>query len=115
MHPSTTYVVAVAVGALVAVSGARGAAEDAAKEHTDLAKGLSAAKVSLRRGLSAAATTGNTEPEAVGLRAIRQGFGAVGRDDADIAARATFLHDSPCAHLRREEEGVRSMPPGGHR
>jgi hypothetical protein len=58
MHRSMTYVLAVAIGALVAVSGARAAAEDAAKEHAELAKALSAAKVSLGRGLSAAATTG---------------------------------------------------------
>jgi hypothetical protein len=58
MHRSTTYIVAVAVGALVAVSGTLAAAEDAAKEHAELAKALSAAKVSLDRGLSAAATNG---------------------------------------------------------
>jgi hypothetical protein len=57
----------------------------------------------------------NTEPEATGLWAISQGFGDVGRDDADIATRASFLYDSLYAHLRREEEGVRSVPPGGHR
>ena len=57
----------------------------------------------------------NTEREAVGLWAISQGFGDAGRDDPDIAARASFLYDSLYAHLQREEAGVRSMPPGGHR
>lgn len=57
----------------------------------------------------------NTEPEATGLWAISQGFGDVGRDDADIAARASFLYDSLYAHLRREEAGERSVSPGGHR
>jgi hypothetical protein len=58
MHRSRTYVVAVAAGLLVALKGALGAAEDAAKEQAELAKALSAAKVSLERGLSAAATSG---------------------------------------------------------
>src|SRR5262245_45566294 len=49
----------------------------------------------------------STEPEAVGLWAISQGFTEVGRDDADIAARAAFLYDSLYAHLRRAEEGRR--------
>ncbi|TMB53792.1 MAG: chromate resistance protein, partial [Chloroflexi bacterium] len=46
----------------------------------------------------------STEPEAVGLWAISQGFTDVGRDDPDIVARATFLYDSLYAHLRREKE-----------
>ena len=58
MHRSTTYVLAMAVAVLIAASGARATAEDAAQEHTELAKALSAAKVSLERGLSAAATNG---------------------------------------------------------
>jgi hypothetical protein len=58
MQRSTTYVVAVAIGALVAMRGTLAAAEDATKEHAELAKALSAAKVSLERGLSAAATAG---------------------------------------------------------
>jgi len=49
----------------------------------------------------------STEPEAVGLWAISQGFTEVGRDDADIVARAGFLYDSLYAHLQRAEEGGR--------
>jgi hypothetical protein len=39
--------------------------------------------------------------EAIGLWAISQGFTDVGRDDHEIAARASFLYDSLYAHLRR--------------
>ncbi len=39
-------------------------------------------------------------PEAIGLWAISQGFTDVGRDDQEIAARASFLYDSLYAHLR---------------
>jgi hypothetical protein len=49
----------------------------------------------------------STEPEAIGLWAISQGFTDVGLDDADIAARAAFLYDSLYAHLRRAEKGQR--------
>jgi hypothetical protein len=42
-----------------------------------------------------------TQPEAVGLWAVSQGFTDVGRDDADIVARASFLYDSLYAHLQR--------------
>jgi hypothetical protein len=42
----------------------------------------------------------SSEPESVGLWAISQGFTEVGRDDADIVARASFLYDSLYAHLQ---------------
>ncbi len=42
----------------------------------------------------------SSEPESVGLWAISQGFTAVGRDDRDIVARASFLYDSLYAHLQ---------------
>src|SRR5215468_667123 len=58
MHRSTTYVLAMAIGTLAATTAPLTAAEDAAKEQAELAKALSAAKVSLERGLSAAATGG---------------------------------------------------------
>ena len=48
----------------------------------------------------------STEPEARGLWAISQGFTDVGRDDPDIAARASFLYDSLYAHLQRTEAGA---------
>ena len=50
------YVMAVTVAMLVSVSGASGADSD--KEQAELARALHAAKVSLGRGLSAAASTG---------------------------------------------------------
>ena len=40
-------------------------------------------------------------PESAGLWAISQGFTDVGRDDADILNRASFLYDSLYAHLSR--------------
>ena len=43
-----------------------------------------------------------SEPEAIGLWAVSQGFTDVGRDDPDIVARASFLYDSLYAHLQRE-------------
>lgn len=39
-------------------------------------------------------------PESAGLWAISQGFTEVGRDDAEILERASFLYDSLYAHLR---------------
>jgi len=42
-----------------------------------------------------------SDPEAIGLWAISQGFTDVGQDDPDIVARASFLYDSLYAHLRR--------------
>jgi hypothetical protein len=39
--------------------------------------------------------------ESAGLWAISQGFGDVGKDDADIVERACFLYDSLYAHLKR--------------
>jgi hypothetical protein len=42
-----------------------------------------------------------TTRESAGLWAISQGFGDVGRDDADILERASFLYDSLYAHLKR--------------
>src|SRR5262249_56665906 len=42
-----------------------------------------------------------TTRESAGLWAISQGFGDVGRDDADILERASFLYDSIYAHLKR--------------
>lgn len=39
--------------------------------------------------------------ESAGLWAISQGFGDVGRDDAEILDRAAFLYDSLYAHLKR--------------
>jgi hypothetical protein len=39
-------------------------------------------------------------PESAGLWAISQGFTDVGKDDADILARASFLYDSLYAHLK---------------
>jgi hypothetical protein len=41
--------------------------------------------------------------ESAGLWAISQGFTDVGRDDADILDRASFLYDSLYAHLRRSD------------
>jgi hypothetical protein len=38
--------------------------------------------------------------ESAGLWAISQGFTDVGKDDADILARASFLYDSLYAHLK---------------
>ena len=43
----------------------------------------------------------DTTPESAGLWAISQGFTDVGRDDADILERASFLYDSLYAHLDR--------------
>ncbi len=40
-------------------------------------------------------------PESAGLWAISQGFTDVGKDDADILARASFLYDALYAHLKR--------------
>ncbi len=40
-------------------------------------------------------------PESAGLWAISQGFTEVGKDDADILERASFLYDSLYAHLKR--------------
>ena len=40
-------------------------------------------------------------PESAGLWAISQGFTDVGRDDADILERASFLYDSLYAHLQK--------------
>lgn len=40
--------------------------------------------------------------ESAGLWAISQGFTEVGRDDADILERASFLYDSLYAHLEKE-------------
>jgi len=40
-------------------------------------------------------------PESAGLWAISQGFTDVGKDDADILERASFLYDSLYAHLQR--------------
>jgi hypothetical protein len=40
-------------------------------------------------------------PESAGLWAISQGFTDVGRDDAEILERASFLYDSLYAHLKR--------------
>jgi len=42
----------------------------------------------------------SAEPESAGLWAISQGFTDVGKDDADIVARASFLYDSLYAHLQ---------------
>ncbi len=39
--------------------------------------------------------------ESAGLWAISQGFTDVGKDDADILERASFLYDSLYAHLKR--------------
>jgi hypothetical protein len=39
--------------------------------------------------------------ESAGLWAISQGFPEVGRDDADVLARASFLYDALYAHLRQ--------------
>ena len=41
--------------------------------------------------------------ESAGLWAISQGFTDVGKDDADVLARASFLYDSLYAHLKRDE------------
>jgi hypothetical protein len=40
-------------------------------------------------------------PESAGLWAISQGFTEVGKDDADILDRASFLYDSLYAHLQK--------------
>jgi len=40
--------------------------------------------------------------ESAGLWAISQGFTDVGKDDADILERASFLYDSLYAHLKQE-------------
>jgi hypothetical protein len=47
-----------------------------------------------------------SDPEAIGLWAISQGFTDVGRDDPDIVTRASFLYDSLYAHLRRRAEAI---------
>jgi hypothetical protein len=39
-------------------------------------------------------------PESAGLWAISQGFTDIGRDDADILERASFIYDSLYAHLQ---------------
>ena len=39
-------------------------------------------------------------PESAGLWAISQGFTEVGKDDAEILERASFLYDSLYAHLK---------------
>ena len=39
--------------------------------------------------------------ESAGLWAISQGFTDIGKDDADILERASFLYDSLYAHLKR--------------
>lgn len=39
--------------------------------------------------------------ESAGLWAVSQGFDDVGKDDADILDRASFLYDSLYAHLKR--------------
>jgi len=44
-------------------------------------------------------------PESAGLWAISQGFTDVGKDDADILERASFLYDSLYAHLLKVEPG----------
>ena len=40
-------------------------------------------------------------PESAGLWAISQGFTDIGKDDADILERASFLYDSLHVHLKR--------------
>jgi uncharacterized membrane protein YkoI len=57
MRRSIPYFLAVALTALAVVGGVH-AAEDTAKEHAELAKALTAAKVPLGTGLSGAATAG---------------------------------------------------------
>jgi hypothetical protein len=42
----------------------------------------------------------DSTPESAGLWAISQGFTDVGKDDADILSRASFLYDSLYAHLK---------------
>ncbi len=42
----------------------------------------------------------DTTPESAGLWAISQGFTEVGKDDAEILERASFLYDSLYAHLK---------------
>lgn len=42
----------------------------------------------------------DTTPESAGLWAISQGFTDVGKDDAEILDRASFLYDSLYAHLK---------------
>lgn len=42
----------------------------------------------------------NVARESAGLWAISQGFGDVGKGDADILERASFLYDSLYAHLK---------------
>jgi hypothetical protein len=43
----------------------------------------------------------DTTRESAGLWAISQGFTEVGKDDADVLERASFLYDSLYAHLTR--------------
>jgi hypothetical protein len=43
----------------------------------------------------------DSAPESAGLWAISQGFTEVGKDDAEILERASFLYDSLYAHLSR--------------
>jgi hypothetical protein len=57
MHRSSSFLVAVV--ATLALSGGAIATEDAAKQHAELAKALTAAKGSLPVGLSAASSAGN--------------------------------------------------------
>jgi hypothetical protein len=46
--------------------------------------------------------------ESAGLWAISQGFTDVGKDDADVLDRASFLYDSLYAHLKRSGPGRES-------
>jgi hypothetical protein len=43
----------------------------------------------------------NVTRESAGLWAISQGFTDVGKDDADVLSRASFLYDSLYAHLKQ--------------
>ena len=48
--------------------------------------------------------------ESAGLWAISQGFTDVGKDDADILDRASFLYDSLYAHLKQMPELTKETP-----
>ena len=54
-----------------------------------------------------------TTRESAGLWAISQGFTDVGKDDADILERASFLYDALYSHLRREVSRAHSTVNGG--
>ena len=52
-------------------------------------------------------------PESAGLWAISQGFTDVGKDDAEILEKASFLYDALYSHLQRQVSSTSSVGKGG--